>query len=453
MIPDTGIRAETRILVIYNLGGRLRVQPDLMYSFSDWLDMGRFAHHIAAATSLLPQITEPVSIKPEQFHFAEHQPRVRLGRIAAAIATTPRRDGMLILDIKLERDQTADDVADFLYATWRWRSAMRVDGIVMLDWLAARIGHVRTDANEPLVFGQNVHQCVFAGGWFARRLLRRNRSAARISPDVITVVFRGTMAANRGSHLDIRRPAALNNAGDTMVAHGRGVSLIVGWKEPVENAFGVAAAGLVNAAGVVRRVRLQSLEALEKNEASAAVSASEIRNLIADLSGRLDQLRLDLSFGIEAYADIVLIPELLIESYHSSLRSVASLADSLTNTSRIVDRVAAVIESRHAMLEASVQAYTEGRDKVFATVIAIGSLLALPPTLLLAYFGTNSTNVDSNISIFNLRHYGIVYLVVWIPFIALAAGAAIMRHRIQPRRPEWRHDEQESAPRPNKLRT
>jgi hypothetical protein len=113
---------------------------------------------------------------------------------------------------------------------------MRVDGIVMLNWLAARIGHVTTDANEPLVFGQNVHQCVFAGGRFARRLLWRNRSAARISPDVITVVFRGTMTAKCGSHLDIRRPSALNNAGETMVAHGRGVSLIVGWAEPVENA-------------------------------------------------------------------------------------------------------------------------------------------------------------------------------------------------------------------------
>jgi len=75
----------------------------------------------------------------------------------------------------------------------------------------------------------------------------------------------------------------------------------------------------------------------------------------------------------------VLIPELLIESYHSSLRRVAALAESVANTSRIVDRVAAVIDSRHAMLSASVQAYTERRDKIFAGAIAIGTLLALPP--------------------------------------------------------------------------
>lgn len=85
----------------------------------------------------------------------------------------------------------------------------------------------------------------------------------------------GTRAATRV--LAIRRPVALNNPGETMVAHGRGVSLIAGWAEPVENAFGVAAAGLVNAAAVVTRVRLQAFEALRVNEASAARSAPEIR--------------------------------------------------------------------------------------------------------------------------------------------------------------------------------
>jgi hypothetical protein len=56
------------------------------------------------------------------------------------------------------------------------------------------------------------------------------------------------------------------------------VSLIVGWREPVENAFGIAAAGLVSAAGVVSQVRLKSLEALRDNEKSAPKSPYEVRN-------------------------------------------------------------------------------------------------------------------------------------------------------------------------------
>jgi hypothetical protein len=74
-----------------------------MHSLSGWLNMGRFTHHIAAATTLLPQITDPVSIRPEQFNFTEYQPRARVDRITGAIATTPRRDGLLILDIMLKR--------------------------------------------------------------------------------------------------------------------------------------------------------------------------------------------------------------------------------------------------------------------------------------------------------------------------------------------------------------
>ena len=32
---------------------------------------------------------------------------------------------------------------------------------------------------------------------------------------------------------------------------------------------------------------------------------------------------------------------------------------------------------------------------------------------------TNSANVNQNLSIFDLRHYGIAYLVAWIPFLVL----------------------------------
>ena len=328
-LADTGVRAGTRVLAIYNLGGRLRVQPALRHSLSDIFKMGRFAHHIEAAASLLPDTSGLLSIEPAQFHLATEPLRVRLGRIDAAIAINSRFDGLLILDFEMADDPAADDVADFIYATWRWRFTMRVDEIPLLDWLTARLGHVMTEDGRPLAFGQNVHQCVFAGGRLARRLLRRNRRSDQVSPDIVTIVFRGTVAARRGSHLDIRRPPALNNPGETMVAHGRGVSLITGWKEPVENAFGIAAAGLVNAGGVVSRIRRQSLEALRKNEDSAARSPADVRKLIADLSDLLNQLRLDLSFGIEAYANVVLIPELLVESYHSSLRQVADLVRQL----------------------------------------------------------------------------------------------------------------------------
>ena len=429
-LPDTASRAATRVLAIYNLAGQVRVRPGLLHPLTGSFNLGRFARHVEAAGRLLPQVAALERIDPALFHIPAERPGARVRRVAACLATTPRHDGLLLLDVEFDAEPTTDDVADYLYATWRERARIRVGDVALLDWLSARLGGIVTEPSGPLAFGQNVHQCVFAGGRLARRLLRNNKAATPASPDVVGIVFRGTVAAKRGTDLDIRRPAALNNRGQTMVAHGRGVSLIAGWAEPVENAFGVAAAGLVNAAGVVRRIRLQSLEALEFNESAADTSASQVRGLITSLSERLNELQLDLSFGVEAYADATLMPELLVENYHSSLRSVAALPESLANTSRIVGRVAAVIESRHTMLGAAAQEYTERRDKIFATVVAIGSLLALPPALLLAYFGVNSSNVDPHRSIFDMGHYGLAYLAAWTPFIALVALAAIMRRRV-----------------------
>lgn len=440
-LADTGTRAATRVLAIYNFGVRLDIPEASTYPLTHHFDMGRFEGHVKANASLLPRVAGLERIPPSQFLLPSRRLGPGVDRITAVIATTPRQDGLLFLDIDLAGQPTAAEVAEFLYATWRWRSELRVGDTPLLGWLARRLDQVRTVEDKPLVFGQNQHQCVFAGDRLARRLLGRGRRAGMTSPDALTVVLRGTMTAKRGSDLGIRRPVALNNPGESMVAHGRGVSLIAGWTEPVENAFGIAAAGLVNAAGVVSRVRLESLDALRDNETSRAKSPPDLRELIEGLSDRLDRLRLDLSFGIEAYADVVLVPELLVESYHSSLRRMAGLPESVANTSRIVDRVAAVIDSRHASLAAAIQEHEERRDKIFAGAIAIGTLLALPPALLLAYFGTNSTNVNQNLSIFDLRHYGLAYLVAWLPFLALVGGAAVMRRRVRLDAPRWRRPE------------
>jgi hypothetical protein len=436
-LPDTSARSTTRILAIYNLAGQLKVHRDCVRPLTDVFEMGRFAGHVQAAVRLLPQVAGHIGIDPALFHTSAERTTVGIHRLTASLATTARNDALLILDIDLEGEPTAEDVAELLYSTWHERSEMRVGDSPVMDWLSSRLGHVIAEMSEPLEFGRNVHQCVFAGGRLARRLLRANRASESASSEVIKIVFRSTIAARRRSRLDVRRPPALNNPGETMVAHGRGVSLIVGWAEPVENAFGIAAAGLVNAAGVVHRIRRQSLEALNINETATVTSTSELRALIIRLSSRLNDLQLDLSFGIETYADTVLMPELLIESYHASVRRVAALSESLMNTSRIVDRVAAVIESRRALLDASTAEYTEKRGRIFATSVAVGSLMALPPALLLAFFGINSTDVNDHSSIFNLSRYGVVYLAVWVPFIALVVVTAIMRRRVRLHMPDW----------------
>ncbi|MEU9890496.1 hypothetical protein [Sphaerisporangium sp. NPDC051011] len=433
---DTATRSATRILGIYNLANPLRVPRDTLRPLTTVLHMGRFDGHITAAGRLLPQLVYHTYVDlPDRLRVSAFDGGIPIESIKLALATTPRHDGLLLLNVELGEAATAAHITEFIFATWRDRAAIRISDEPLCDWVTARLpGSV---AGEPIAFGRNVHQCVFAGGAVARELLRRNAEAEDALPEVVSILFRGTIDGTRGRELGIRRPAVLNNGDTFMLVHGRGVTLAAGWAEPVENAFGVAAAGLVNAAGVLHRVRRRTLDALELNDAVDVSSVSEARSLISRLSNRLSELQLDLSFGIEAYADTILIPEILVESYHTSLRGVAGLHESSANTSQMVGRVASVIEARRAVLDAATNEWLVRRERIFGASIAIGTLLALPPALMLAYFGVNGSEVDSSYSIFDLHKYGLVYAVIWLPFITLVAAVAIVRRRVRLRMPKW----------------
>jgi hypothetical protein len=410
---------------MYNLTPRIPAPDKALRPLTRALDLGRFGVHVEAAGRLLPRVAVHERV-------AKLELGAGTGPIPSAdviLALTPRRDPLLLVDVGTDRADAAA-IAELLFASWQHRAAMRVGDALLTDWLGERLAERGLAAPGGLAFGRNVHQSVFPGRDLARRLLADHLDADAVGPDVVTIVLRGTLDGRAGARLGIRRPPALNNPGQTMVAHGRGVSLAVGWTPAVENAFGLAALGILNAVAAVHRIRGQAFEALELDQATDVGTVKDVRDLIAELARRLGDMQLDLSFSIEAYADSILIPELLVESFHSSLRAASALADGLENTSRIVHRVDAVLATRRADLETATQTYAEKRDKVVAAVIAVGSVLALPPALLLAFFGVNSSDVDPRRSILDLHRYGVAYALAWVPFLLLAAVGVIARRRI-----------------------
>jgi len=438
---DATLREHTRLLLMYNLTPRIPAPDSALRPLTRALEFGRFVAHVEAAGRLLPRVVLHERVSGLELEAGT----VPIRSAEVVLAVTPRWDPLLFVDVGVG-DAAPDDIADLLFTTWQDRTAMRVGGTLLADWLGERLAERGLAAPGGLAFGRNVHQSVFPGRDLARRLLADHLAADTVGPDVVTIVLRGTLDGKAGGGLGIRRPQVLNNSGQTMVAHGRGVSLIVGWTPAVENAFALAAIGILNAVAAVHRIRGQAFEALELDQATEVDTVQDVRDLIGELARRLGDMQLDLSFSIEAYADSILIPELLVESFHSSLRGASALAEGLENTSRIVERVDAVLATRRADLETATQTYVEKRDKVVAAVVGVGSVLALPPALLLAFFGVNSNDVDPRRSVLDLHRYGVAYALAWLPFLALAAVAVIARRRISlgvsrsldPDRPEGR---------------
>jgi hypothetical protein len=162
-------------------------------------------------------------------------------------------------------------------------------------------------------------------------------------------------------------------------------------------------------------------------------SARNARALVSQLSDRLNEMQLDLSFGVEAHIDPLLIPELVVESFQRSISEAVGLHESLENTSRMLQRVSAVISARLAKLEAGDRDRIERRDRLVAILVAVASLLALPPALLLAFFGITSPEVHPTKSIFDLHVYWGAYALAWLPFVTLVTVGSILYARIRRR--------------------
>ena len=183
--------------------------------------------------------------------------------------------------------------------------------------------------------------------------------------------------------------------------------------------------GRVSAPAVLQRTRLAAFAMMRANEQAAADSPQNVRTLISRLSAGVNELQLDLAFGVEAYVDSLLIPEMLMEGFQSSLRDALGIRDSLDNSARMVERLTSVINARSAALADR----DEARDRTISGLVAAATLIALPPTLLLAFFGVNGSNVDEKRSILDLGTYGVAHLLAWLPFIILVVIGYLLLRR------------------------
>jgi hypothetical protein len=415
-MDELGTRTSTRIACVYEMSSEVTGKPAQALPLTGVYKYGSYEHHIVAAESLLPTplVAIPsVQIGPENVTF-------ELREVKTCWLVTPRGDTVLVLDGIVPGDTDAQQVAKILTMTCDKRRVLMVNGTPLLDWLRTEAIAAGLTVPTVLEFGQNVHHCVFPGGALLADIRAResfwriiNRVASPVEPTGQIVHF---------------RPPELNYPGIAAVGHGRGVSVIAGFSEEVGDTDLLIAIMVITGLSVLRRSRVKLFSALgEANDAPAtsAAAIAKTRALVTSLAEQLDQLQLDLEFGVESYLDSIIIPEAIIEAFQRSLCEATGLRAALEHSSRMLKGLASVIQARRMALDTLVQQQAERRDKVFSTTLAIVTLLAVPPTLLLAFFALNGSVQHS---LHNLSAHGWVYAAVWGPFIVLVAGAWIARN-------------------------
>lgn len=414
-ISDLCAREQTRVTLIYGLYHQLPLDTSKNAPLNGTMPFGRFTPHMEASASMLPTVVSETHLDKVPIEIRGEALPVAIESACVTLTATPRCDAVLLVDVTLSYPHTVDDVAKLLAVTCFDRWSVTVGGAPILRWLHKQISEDYAINSEKFEFGNNVHQMVFPSQTLSKQL-----TAAETPPlaEVSRIVYRGTLAVAA----PVRAPSTLNHSGRTLTVHGRGVSVISGWGLHVENSFLVVAMTLISTLGVVQRTRRNAFTALKLNDNISLDSTADARTLIARLAGQLTEMQLDLSFGVEAFVDSVFIPELLVESFQASLRDAVGITGALDNTSRMLTRLQSVINARLQTLEAAVQERQEQRSKVIAYILAVGTLIAAPPALLLAFFSVQATEVRATDSMFDFARYWPAYALSWLPFITLVLG-------------------------------
>lgn len=417
---DVARRDRSVITAVYALAERLTPDPARTTTpIHEHLALGRFERSFRSADSMLPRVVGRWSFERATLSFPAWGRRWAGLSGSVLLLVSPRGDLCLLLQHDTPPGAGAGTIAELLAAGCFDRDELHLDGVPLLE----QVSRWAAGVAPALSFERDVHQVVLPGGRLLEAILRASSASPgrRDSSALLgTLVTRGTVRRGTGA---LRAPDWLNTKGSTVGVHGRGVSVLAGWSGPAENALCVVPALVIFASVVLKRVRAEAFASLAAAEQADARTTKQARAAVDALSERLSEMQLDLSFGVESYVDGVLLPELLIETFLASLGAATALPEGLANTSRILQRVTSVIDVRRDTLSTRLEARRDYRVRLLSNVVAVGSVLALPPALLLAYFGVNSSDVDPEASILDVGRYWAAYLVAFAPFVLLLTAA------------------------------
>jgi hypothetical protein len=435
---------EIRVISIYATRWRHRPQAD---GKQPHLSLGKLEEFYGLFRDQLPQVicrqphpatalsfTSASSIKPEATAAdpsAAAEMDVKFSRAESWLFVLPSDQVVAVLDFDFATHPLDVDPIPTTTVLERCAYAqLLVDGSDLethIADLAREAGAEEIDTNKLLP--PERHQVVFAP-YIEGGALPDEEAVKRI-------IYR-VDPPNRPEFMTVRRPSGLNEAGRTLGAVTPYVSLLYGHQDYIENSVFLTAVQAVGTTARFRQIwhrahgQVRDFRYTVQNPEVGKQRRTDMEFLVDELGN----LELDLSFSVETSADLgLLIPSLRLESFHKELYEAMELRERAETVSRMFSRLDASIRSELTAIEIRERQSDEVKRLRRDAAISVLSFVAVPVGFLVAFFGINSTQVNSSWSIFNFHHYLFVYLtavfLALTPLIAFFVlnGSAWLRSR------------------------
>jgi hypothetical protein len=267
------------------------------------------------------------------------------------------------------------------------------------------------------------------------------------------LIYRADLPYRR-EYSAIRYPAELNRRPGWLTAVGPYVSVVCGHPDFIENAIFISAVQAVAAAAQLRAIREAAhadVRQFRDFEATQGTTQAR-RRALERIADQLGDLELELSYSVEATADLgLLVPSLRAESFHNALYDSMSLASKAVTAGRMLQRLSAAIRAELTAIESIERRADDNRRVRFAVAVGFVSAAAIPIGLIFAFLSTSTAQVNKAWSMFSHHYLGAYVAVAGIIVVGalLWAGLYVQqrldaRHRAVPGRPRWAHAPEDS---------
>ncbi|MEZ0071665.1 hypothetical protein [Planotetraspora sp. GP83] len=410
-----------RLTNIYATPWHLPQDKDLALP-GEHLRLGRLEEYFTSSAEQLPKVIDRIVLDHEQITFRrwDHTRSLTGARLWLLAVPSGQIVSVLSLDVRCEMAGTVDLLEDCYY-------------------LDVKVGDqsITTLAAETLdvdgAFLPERHQIAFGP----------MLSAAKCDDIVQRVIYRSDLPY-RKEFSAITYPSELNRRPDTVAAVGPYVSVLCGQQDYVENTVFLSAVQGVASAARLREIRTAAYSAVATFRSGERThhGTQVRRKTLERLSDQLGDMELELSYSVEATADLgLLVPSLRVVGYHEALYAAMGLVDKAETVARMLRRLERAIAAELTAIESLERRADEDRRLRWTVAIGFVSTVAVPVGLVLAFLGINAREVDNHWSMFD-SHYLAVYLlaVILVLIGALVSVALYMQQRRAMRRNGWPHE-------------
>ena len=215
------------------------------------------------------------------------------------------------------------------------------------------------------------------------------------------------------------------------------MSVICGHPDFMQNAIFVSAVQAVGAAAQLRAIRQAAYADVRQFRSLEAADGTTParRRTLERIADQLGDLELELSYSVEATADLgLLVPSLRAESFHNALYDSMSLASKAVTAGKMLQRLGAAISAELTAIESAERRADDNRRVRYAVAVGFVSAVAIPASLILAYLGINASQVNPNLSMFSHRYLGMYLTVAGVIVLGAILSAGLVP-AAAPRRP------------------